>query len=206
VAALKAFAALGVLLELHAERVQALEHLAERVGELAVPFYRTHRQPAALFGEREPQIARRFFERARRVRKLAAFPGADRGFDDGLARERDHLGRRHAFAEEERRGFRNLVRFVEDDRVARGEKLAYAFVAQDEVGEKKMVVDDDHVGFEGTLARLHHEAAVEMRAVGAEAVFARRGDLRPHHRRFGDTAAFGTVAGGADARKALHLA
>ena len=61
-------------------------------------------------------------------------------------------------AEEQRRGVGQLVRLVEDHRVARGQELGEALVAQHHVGEEQVMVDDDDVGVERVLARLHHEA------------------------------------------------
>ena len=62
-------------------------------------------------------------------------------------------------AEEQRRRVGKLVRLVEDHRVARGQELGEAFVAQHHVGEEQVMVDDDDVGLERILARLHHEAS-----------------------------------------------
>jgi hypothetical protein len=95
------------------------------------------------------------------------------------------------------------VRFVEDDRVESGQQLADAFVAKHEIGKEKVVIDDDHVGFERVLARLHHEALVEVMAVTAEAVLARRGHMRPYRRGLGDAGAIGFVACRRRAREAL---
>ena len=56
-----------------------------------------------------------------------------------------NLRGRHAFAEEETRGLRQLVRLVEDDRVAGGQQLGDALVAQHQIGEEQVMVDDHHV-------------------------------------------------------------
>jgi hypothetical protein len=53
---------------------------------------------------------------------------------------------------------------------------------------------------------VHDEAPVEMRAVGAQAVLARRSDLRPHRRGFRNVHAFGAIAGRAHARETLDFA
>ena len=54
-----------------------------------------------------------------------------------------------------------------------GQELRHAFVAQHDVGEEQVVIDDDDVRVERFLARLHHEAVGVMRAVLPEAVVAR---------------------------------
>ncbi len=68
---------------------------------------------------------------------------------------------------------------VEDDRVARGQKLGEPLVAKHDVGEEEMMVDDDDIRLQRVLARLHHEALAIEAALAAEAVFARRRDQRP---------------------------
>jgi hypothetical protein len=85
------------------------------------------------------------------------------------------------------------VRFVEDHRVARRQQLGQALVAQRDVGEEQMVVDDDDVGIERFLARLHHEALAVEGAVAAEAVVARRRDERPDRRVLRDVGELGAV-------------
>ena len=72
---------------------------------------------------------------------------------------------RHLLAEEQRRRVGQLVRLVEDHRVAGRQQLGEALVAQHHVGEEEMMVDDDDVGVERRLARLQHEAVAVMRAV-----------------------------------------
>src|SRR5688500_6527992 len=69
-AALEAFAALAVLLELRAQRVQALHHLVERGVKGAVGLDHAHGEPAVLFAEYEAQIARRLLDRASALRKI----------------------------------------------------------------------------------------------------------------------------------------
>ena len=92
--------------------------------------------------------------------------------DLGVARELGELAGRQLLAEEQRRGVGQLVRLVEDHRVARGQQLGEPFVAQHHVGEEQVVVDDDDVGLERGLARLQHEA------VGVERAVRRRGSCR----------------------------
>ncbi len=78
--------------------------------------------------------------------------------------------------------FRQLVRLVEDHRVAGRQQLGHAFVAQHHVGEEQMVIDHHHVGRQRLAPRLHDEAVLVVRAVLAQAVLARRGGLRPDRR------------------------
>src|SRR5207237_10226760 len=59
------------------------------------------------------------------------------------------------------------------------QEIVEPFILQDDVGKEQMMVDDDDVGSERLLARVHDEALAVVRALAAEAVLARRGDLRP---------------------------
>ena len=89
--------------------------------------------------------------RARRARAVRAATSASRASSASCPAV-------DLLAEEERRGVGQLVRLVEDHRVARGQELGEALVAQHDVGEEQVVVDDDDVGLERVLARLQHEA------------------------------------------------
>ena len=119
--------------------------------------------------------------------------GGARG-DFGVACELAQLACADLLAEEQRRGVRQLVRLVEDDRVAVGQELGHALVAQHHVGEEQVVVDDDHVGVERLAPRLQHEAVGVVRAVLAEAVVAGGGDERPDRRVLGDVGQLRAVA------------
>ena len=87
-----------------------------------------------------------------------------------------------------------LVRLVEDHRVARRQQLRHAFVAQHDIGEEEVVVDDDDVGGERVPPRLHDEAAVEVPALAPEAVVARGGRERPGRRVLGHVSELRLVA------------
>src|SRR5439155_4276561 len=95
----------------------------------------------------------------------------------GIARQLDDLARGNAFTKEKACGLRQLMRLVEDERVARREQLGDAFVAQHDVGEEQVMVDDDDVGGERVTPRAHDEAVAVVRAAPAEAVVARRSGL-----------------------------
>jgi hypothetical protein len=129
------------------------------------------------------------------VRQRGDFARAGARRDFGIARELRELSGGQLLAEEQRRGVRKLVRLVENDRVARGQQLGETFVAQHHVGEEQVVVDDDDVRFERRLARLQHEAVGVKRAMGTEAVVARRRDERPDRRVLGDVGERAAIAG-----------
>jgi hypothetical protein len=93
------------------------------------------------------------------------------------------------------------MRFVEDDRVAVGQELGHAFVAQHHVGEEEVMVHDDDVGLERFLARLHHEAVAVERAVLAEAVVACGRDEGPDARILRDVGQLGPIAALRSARE-----
>ena len=162
---------------------------------------RAHRHAAGLFGKHEPQIPRRFIYGARRVGKSATVFRAAGGFQHDIPGERHQLNRGKALSEEHRCGLRHLMRFIEDDGVARGQELAHPFIAQHHVREEQMVVHDDDVGVQRLLARVHDEAAVEVTAVRAEAVLASRSNLRPYRRRLRHAATIRAIAGQARARE-----
>jgi hypothetical protein len=86
------------------------------------------------------------------------------------------------------------MRLVENHRVARGQQLGNAFVTQRHVGKKQMVIHHHHVGIQRLLARAHHKTFVVMLAVGAEAVVARGGDMRPDAGVFRHLGEIGPVA------------
>ena len=137
------------------------------------------RDLAGRLAERKAQPPDGGTDAGRRVGKLGHLPRAGAGGDLGVAREVGELARRQLFAEEQRGRVRQLVRLVEDQRVARRQELGQPFVAQHHVGEEQMVVDDDDIRLERGLARLQHEAVGMKRAFRAEAVVARRRDERP---------------------------
>ena len=129
------------------------------------------------------------------VRKLGDFARARARRDLGIARELGELPGRQLLAEKERRRVGQLMRLVEDQRIARGQELGEALVPQHHVGEEQMMVDDDDVRFERRLARLQHEAVGVERAFGAEAVVARRRDERPDRRVLRDVGQRAAIAG-----------
>ena len=123
------------------------------------------RELARRVAEREAQLADRRADAGGGVGQLGDLARAGARGDLGVARELGELPRRDLLAEEERRGVGQLVRLVEDHRVARGQELGQPFVAQHHVGEEQVMVDDDDVGLERRLARLQHEAVAVERAV-----------------------------------------
>ena len=112
-----------------------------------------------------------------------------------VAHQQLHLAAAEARAEELRGEIGDLVRLVEDHRVRRAEQVAEAVFLEREVGEQQVVIDDDDVGLDGLAARLDHVAAADVGAARAEAVVARRGDLRPQRMRVAEVRHFGEVAG-----------
>ena len=110
---------------------------------------------------------------------------------------------RERVAEKQARRLGQLVRFVEDQRIARRQQLGDALVAQHDVGEEEVMVDHHHVGGERVAPRAHHEAVAVIRAALPEAVVARRRGLRPDRRVFGHVGEIGAVAGGAESGEAL---
>ncbi len=121
--------------------------------------------------------------------------------DFGVPCELRELPGRELLSEKQRRGVRELMRLVEDQRVAGGQQLGEPLVAQHDVGEEQVMVDDDDVGLERGLARLEDEAIGVERAICAEAVVARRRDERPDRRVFRDVGQRAAIAGFRRARE-----
>ena len=68
---------------------------------------------------------------------------------------------------------------------------------------KKVMIDDDDIGGERFLARVHHKAPVEVRAFAAEAVFARGGDVSPDGGRLRHVGEFAPISRRRRARERL---
>jgi hypothetical protein len=92
-----------------------------------------------------------------------------------------------------------LVGFVEDDRAGLGNHAgvgrAAGHLADGEVGEEEVVVDDDDVRFLRFAAHFGDEAALVVGAGLAEAGFAAGVDARPERARLGNAGKLGAVAG-----------
>ena len=72
-----------------------------------------------------------------------------------------------------------LVRLVHDERGAGGDDFAVRALPHGCVSAQQMVVDDDDVGFGGTLTHQREEAVAVAGAFGAEAGVRIGGDLFP---------------------------
>ena len=98
-----------------------------------------------------------------------------------IAPQRRHVAQREPRAEPLGRRVLQLVRLVEDHGVVLGQDAdgAVRGDAQTEIGEVERVVDDDHVGVGGALARLLGEARGRERAARAQAALRADGDLPP---------------------------
>ena len=181
--------------ELRRHAVERSGELVERLGESFLCDGDALRELAGRIPKREPHFADRGADTRCGIRQRGDFARAGARGDLGVARELRELAGGQLLAEEQRGGVRKLVRLVEDDRVACGQELGETFVAQHHVGEEQVVVDDDDVGLERGLAGLQHEAIGVKRAVGAEAVVARRRDERPDRRILGNVGERAAVAG-----------
>ena len=188
-------AALGEEAELGGGAIERRRQLGQRGRKTVAPQRRALRELAGAVTEREPQLPDRGAEVGRGGGQVGHFAGAGAGGHFRVARELRQRAGRHLLAEEQRRGIRQLVRLVEDDRVARGQQLGQPFVAEHDVGEEQVMIDDDDVGLERRLARLHHEALAEERAVAAEAAVPGRRHQRPDAGVLGDVGQLAAVAG-----------
>ena len=104
-----------------------------------------------------------------------------------VAHQRHQAQRRDADAEVVGGDVLELVRLVEDDRFVRRQQLhVRPFLAQRQVGEEEVVIDDHDVGRVRAPPRLRHEAALEVRAALAEPRLLRRRDVAPRGRVVGE--------------------
>jgi hypothetical protein len=159
------------------------------------------RQPHRIFLEGEAHVARRTFERRAELHPVDHLARMAEPFGNRVTGEFEKLRGRQRLAEEQRGGLRQLMRFVEDDRIGRRQQFGHAGIAQHDVGEEQVMVDHHDVGLLRLAARLHHEAFLVVRALLAEAVFTRGGDHRPHRGRFRHARELGLVAGAGDLRE-----
>ena len=76
------------------------------------------------------------------------------------------------------------VRLIDQHNVGIRQEFAKAIVAEREIGDQQMVIDDHYLGIQRLAARLGGKTAFELRTASAEAVFYRGGHHRPHRRMF----------------------
>ena len=85
--------------------------------------------------------------------------------------------------------------FIEDHGIVIGQQAAFELlVAEGEVGEEEMVIDDDDVAFGGALVHEGDEAALKVGALLAAAELAARVDLGPGGAALRQGADFGAIA------------
>jgi len=85
----------------------------------------------------------------------------------------------HIGAEELRCEIRQLVRFVQDERVRRAENVAETVLLQRQIGKQQMMIHDNEVGFLSAPAGERDMTAREFAAAAAQTVVACRGHLTP---------------------------
>ena len=179
-----ALGALGLRFERLAQRLQAAREHFDCVRKSGKPQCLPPREAGRGVAEYKPQVARRLVQAGGEPLELGR--GAARGAQLGarVARELHELRGRDGLAEEEPRGFRQLVRLVEHHGIARRQELRNTLVAQHDVGEEEVMIDHHHVGGERIAPRAHYEAVAEIRARLPQAVVSSRGGVRPDRRVF----------------------
>ena len=126
-------------------------------------------------GTRSRRSRAAFSSAARRIRQRGAILGGRRRFDAACRARARQLRGRTVSPKNRLAVSGSWCASSKMTVLQAGSSSADAFVAQHHVGEEQVVVDHHHVGFERLLARLHDEAVLVVRAVGAQAVLARRG-------------------------------
>ncbi|MNY27824.1 hypothetical protein D3C86_1617590 [compost metagenome] len=100
--------------------VQRVERLEERLARARVGFDLAQRQPQVVLAEGQPQVARGAFQRTTERHPVHGIARMGEPFRHGVARQFQQLAGGERLAEEQRRGFRQLVGFVKDHRVGGG--------------------------------------------------------------------------------------
>ena len=144
----------------------------QRLGHRLAIAQRDGRQTRTAVLERQPQVTRRLLQCIRLNRQLRRILGAGRAFDARITRQIHQLRRRHRLPEKQAGGFRQLVRLVENHRVAGRQDFRDTLVAQHHIGKKQMVVNHHHIRLQRLLARLHHKTFVVVLALRSETVIA----------------------------------
>jgi len=181
-------------------RLQQLAEMRQLAGDLLqrlVEHRRQLRQRKArvLAGDGQAQVARRLLQRPRPLRQLGEVLRRRQALHARIARHVEQLRGRYILAEEQAGRLRQLVRLVEDHRVAGRQELRHAGIAQHHVGEEKMMVHHHHIGRLRLAPRRHDEALFCVGAFLAEAVVARRGRRQPGGGILRHGGALGLVAG-----------
>jgi hypothetical protein len=144
------------------------------------------------------------------------FQGRDRGVDrrsahaGGTQLRRDiaqqdlHLAHRPHLAEELCRGIRDLMRLIQDHGLRARQQIAEALVLEREIGKQQVVIHDHDVGGLRVAPRLEHMAASELGTLLAQAVFTRRGNVRPERRLLRQIGEFRQIARLGGRRPACH--
>ena len=159
------------------------------------------RKTPRIDAHRKTQVARRLFRRLASRRQIQTITRMRQRFVARIAYQIQHLRGRNTVAKKQARHFRQLVRFVEDHRVAGGQQFRHTFVAQHHVGKEQVMIDHHQIRRHGRLARLHDEAFLVIRAILAQTVIAGRRHLLPDRRVFIDFQALRLVTTVCRARK-----
>ncbi len=152
------------------------------------------RQTLFLF-EHQPQVARRLVQRICRLGQGSKILGGGQRLQPRIAGQIQQLRSGQVVAKKQAGGFRQLVRLVENHRVAGGQQLRHAFVTQHHIGKKQMVIDHHHVGLHGLGPRFEHKTIAMRRAFLPQTVVAGRSHLQPHRRVFRHIGQPAAVAG-----------
>ena len=183
-------------------------HLAQRRIELGpalafVPAQLQHTTQLASAGAGQPQCARGALDAASDRLPFLQSPRMREPLRQQVASEVEQLRAAQHPAQEVQARLGQLMRLVEDRDLDAGQQLRDAAVAQDQVGEEQVMVDDDKIRLHRFAPRLHDVAFAVGRAIGAQAVVARRADDRDHRRALVQAVDLGEVAGVGAQRPAL---
>src|SRR6185295_16902406 len=135
------FAALDVTAKLGGDTIESAGKVIERGGESGAQPCRRIGKLAGLITQHEPNFAEQWSDSGSDLGKLGDVTRSRSRRDFGVARKVGELPRAYLLAEKQRSGIGQLMRFVEDDRIARRQQLGESLVAQHDIGEEEVMVD-----------------------------------------------------------------
>lgn len=92
--------------------------------------------PRIFIRDRQAPVACRFFDATAKLDQVPAVGSTGQRLISRVARQLDDLRAGYRFTEEHRRRFRQLMGFVENNRIAGRQQFAHAFVAQHDIREE----------------------------------------------------------------------
>ena len=156
--------------------------------------------------ENQAQVATRLLEATGHRAPVGRVARLDQPCASQVANQILQLAGRDRFAEKLGRSFRQLVRFIKDDRVDGWQQFGHRRFAQRKIGAEKVVIDHHHIGCHRFAPGLKNKASLELRTLLPETVVASRGGMNPDRIILGQRGTVGTIAAQTDLGELPDLA